>query len=202
MFFEQCSQVEFRHNIGDKGGAIFLSGDASIVVANNSNLSFVGNNARLGGAIYALPLQTHFVEYDDVCFLQRVPVKKTGGQHFYTTFLFQHNVAQAYPEIGNDIFVSSLSPCSGLCKSWLPEPQVIQLSFPDAFFTSNCIGNFTNGIPDFVTEPVNLTIEQAADTAVPLYPGITQPFNIIQSDERGQDVGRLFPVWADSRHAV
>ena len=70
LSFEEYSEVVFQDNIGDKGGAIFLSGDASIVVENNTNLSFIANKATLGGGIYALPLQTHFAAYDDVCFLR------------------------------------------------------------------------------------------------------------------------------------
>ena len=101
--------------------------------------------------------------------LPMMSIKKneTAGQSFFITVLFQDNMAWA--GMGNDIFVSSLIPCTGLCASLLQEPQIRETSVLESFFSSNCTRDFTNGIPGFVTKPVNLVIHQAPDTLA-LYP--------------------------------
>ena len=186
--FFGSAHATFHQNTGDKVGAIYLSGDASILFNANVFFNFSQNKATIGGAIYALPLQTHYMSYTDVCFLKQQRYQSTS----HNIFLFLDNKADT--NLGNDIFVTSLRPCHGLCIHQKGGKNLSDLSFPNAYFSNACTGNFLNGVPKYATDPINISTSQAAN--VQLFPGIEHKFNISQIDEGGNEVSSIFPLTA------
>ena len=112
---------------------------------------------------------------------------------FESQFKFEGNVATV--NIGNDILVSSLKPCIGLCSNKL---SVSNLDVtPKELFSNSCTGNFVPDPPEFATEPVQVFIagNTYGNITELLFPGIVQGFDIKQIDEGNNSVGDLFPLY-------
>ena len=189
IIFNKSTTANFFGNMGSNGGAIFLSGDSSILYQGNVKFDFTNNSALVGGAIYALPLLTHYLAYTDVCFLIQISNQSLA----HSSFAFKDN--NAFTGVGNDIFVSSLNPCLGLCSVHHPQILDVGTELPDSYFTANCTGNFSS-TPDYATNPTNVSVNLGSllSPQLNLFPGIAQSFNIVQIDEGGHNVSKIFPL--------
>uniref|UniRef100_A0A1X7SKF2 Right handed beta helix domain-containing protein n=1 Tax=Amphimedon queenslandica TaxID=400682 RepID=A0A1X7SKF2_AMPQE len=91
--------TKFMNNVGDTGGAIFLSDYSIINAYGHSNMLFSNNTATIGGAICVMQSPTYQF-YKSSCFIYR---------DYEKNFTFINNNASS--ELGHDIFMSSLESC-------------------------------------------------------------------------------------------
>ena len=156
------SQVLFHSNSGGNGGAVSLVGQSYLYLNGCSNFSFVNNQARsLGGAIYSMGMDsTH------PCFIDHV----FGANE--SVFYFSGNEAKS----GQNIFVSSLDPCTLYCS----EQCVL-----------DCIGVFIFNdieVNPIVTLPIDFSLPQEP---VSLFPGIASKLQLVVNDSEGNPVSNV-----------
>ena len=104
----ESANISFKGNEADFGGAIFLSGYAYLKILAGAHILFKSNLAKLkGGAIYAEYIGRAKAILYASCFIR--------PEHYYTnpkdwdfTITFVNNHADYY---GNDIYSTSLLPC-------------------------------------------------------------------------------------------
>ena len=174
----------FSNNTGYQGGAMVLVGKSALQAGNNSYFYFTDNTAtKFSGAICALTrkrLSSNM--YLKTCFLtldyRRVP--------YNVSFHFHNNKAI----IGYiDIYATSIIPCIASCN------DVVNNSANLSFYERNCFGNFTfkDSKKHVATSSHNITFD-FQNVVVP--PGIEASLKIVQRDELGGDVSKLFPFTA------
>ena len=168
--------IRFLNNIGDQGGAIFLSDNSAIdfIGDNTSSLINISNNtALIGGAIY---IQSLINFHEGTCFL---------FQSHNVTFQFSNNNATS--GFGHDIFAPTLQDCVQLYGG-----------STSALFTDGQMGKFKFSLQTthpVATAPVTLLINERE--LVP-YPGIPYNMTITQMDELNNTIKtlQLFPLSA------
>ena len=184
LIFQENTSVEFSNNVGSKGGAIFLSGDSRMLVNDNTAFHFTNNTASYGGAICSLPSDIS-IAYDASCFV--MPQK---NDYKNITLHFIDNMTSK--QIGNDIFVSSLTSCCNFCQNRLY--KYVSLMH---IFSIQCIGNYTftntgvNG-SSIATSP---SLLNTSSSCLELIPGLPHELIITQIDELG-NASDLFHVTA------
>ena len=103
------SNVSFFNNTGDKGGAISLLGDASMLISNYTNARFEGNRvSTYGGAIYNSYIERESFSSYSNCFIRYNPFFVPPDQ-WTAHFIFRNNTASIS---GNSIYSTSILPCS------------------------------------------------------------------------------------------
>ena len=168
--FSAASNVTFVGNYGKNGGAIALIGRSYLYLNGSSNFYFINNTAtRFGGGIYFRSVDT--IVYQP-CFIMNTNCNEKS------MFYFDGN--NAIGGQGKHIFVSSLDGCSlsrcNLCQGTKPTDLL------------KCIGDFTFKNPHnktIGTLPTNFSLNTKIMT---LYPGISQQFNLIAYDAEGNIV--------------
>ena len=168
----------FKGNKGEKGGAILLVGESYLRLIGQVHFTFENNTASYGGAICAVTLETHYFQYTEICFIS---TRKDDPKH---TFEFIDNTATTL--IGNDMFVSNLIPCLRYCDSDDQKTDNVTV-----LFKHSCLGNFSKH-PSVATATSNITVE----SSVEVIPGFYNNLNISQTDQFGNDVGKIFPLSA------
>ena len=178
------AHIRFFNNIGDLGGAIFLTEEAVLDFnEHSSSLIEISKNKALlglGGAIFIQSMMN--VQYEGTCFLSH--------QDWYPNIRFQFLNNTAISGFGHDIFASTLEPC----VQFYGENT-------STLFKTGKMGKFnfsslTPSRPPVATAPVTMFI---IETEVAPYPGI--PYNIInltQIDEFNNTITnlQLFPLSA------
>ena len=163
----------FKGNKGEKGGAILLVGESYLQLIGQVHFMFENNTASYGGAICAVTLETHYFQYTEICFIR---TQKYDPKH---TFEFINNTATT--RIGNDMFVSNLILCS------------CDINNVTLLFKHSCLGNFSASKHlSVATATSNITVQ----SSVEVIPGFYHNLNISQSDQFGNDVGKIFPLSA------
>ena len=171
--FENSTTI-FKGNKGEKGGAILLVGESYLWLIGQVYFQFKNNTASYGGAICAVISETQLASN---CFIRKREHESEN------TFEFIKNTATTH--IGNDIFVSNLIPClKKYCDSDDQKTNNVTL-----LFKHSCLGNFSKHL-SVATATSNITVE----SSVRYIPGFS--FNIIQKDQFGNEVGRIFPLSA------
>ena len=107
--FMENSDIEFINYIGENGGAIFLTGDSSIIYLHyNTTVRFTNNSAsENGGAIYVDQTKEHYAAYSYHCFIQYTP-SHVPPWNWTTTVSFRGNMAS---KANNSIYTYSVLPC-------------------------------------------------------------------------------------------
>ena len=175
------SNVSFFNNTGDKGGAISLLGDASMVISNQTIARFEGNSASTyGGAIYNAYIEIErfssyancFIRYNDFF----VPPDKWTAH-----FIFRNNTAD---KVGNSIYSTSILPCSLFTAT--PNEMETVFCWNHTFwnYDHNCIDEIGTGFGKLTT--------YIAKT----YPGLKYKLPINIFDELGHDILGFTPFIA------
>ena len=160
------SQVLFKNNSGNNGGAVCLVGRSYIFLHGFSNFSFIKNKAEnLGGAIYSINIDS--IVYPP-CFIYHL--HKFDSEK--SSFFFSSN--SALGGRGDHIFLSSFGACNITCNQ-----------------TENiydCIGVFTFDNPQsdtIATLPTNFTLSKEP---VSLFPGLPSQLPLVANDSGGNRV--------------
>ncbi len=132
--FDKNSQVYFINNVGKKGGAIALLGISYIQFSPNSLFYFDGNMAEIGGAIYSETTNKHDYILTRSCFLKQSAREKFNKK---TTFTFINNTAKS--NIGNTIFAATLIPCNNSCN--ISKAKQCDRTQPQSIFNC-CVADF------------------------------------------------------------
>ena len=106
--------VIFKHNRGNRGGAMALIGLSSFLVGTEGDYLFCKNTAMdRGGAIYSLMTDNHDYTVSRSCFIQYVDSNDRNrivpASEWKANITFHGNRANS--GIGNAIFTTSLYPC-------------------------------------------------------------------------------------------
>lgn len=106
--------VIFKHNNGNRGGAVALIGLSSFLVGTEGHYLFHKNIAMdRGGAIYSLMTDNHDYTISRSCFIQYVDCKNRNriipAYEWKANITFHGNRAKSGK--GNAIFATSLYPC-------------------------------------------------------------------------------------------
>ena len=173
--FENSTTI-FKGNTGEKGGAILLVGESYIESKDQVHFKFENNTATYGGAICAVTLETDYFQYTETCFIKKV---KEDSSHI---FEFINNTATT--RIGNDMFVSNLTPCLKYCNS--EDKKTGNVTF---LFKHSCLGNFSKQL-SVATATSKVTVGPSVDAI----PGSVLELNISQKDQFDNEVGRIFPL--------
>ena len=175
LIFQEYTSVEFSNNVGSRGGAFFLAGDSRMLVYDNTAFQFTNNTASYGGAICSLPSDISII-YGDSCFLMlKAKAYKNNSFHFFGN--------KATKQIGNDIFVLSLTSCCKFCQILYKKSIT-----PQNIFSSQCIGNYTFvkiGAPAGSSIATSPLILNRSSSYLELTPGLPYKLNITQTDELG-----------------
>ena len=168
-YFMSYTRSIFINNVGDTGGAIFLSDYSIINAYNYSSVLFSNNHATIGGAISVIQSPTYQF-YKSSCFIY-----KDYGKNL--TFI--NNSASS--ELGHDIFMSSLESCL----------EVYNFN-QSAIFTN--FHFFSNKTARMSTGPTNLT----ADSQESPYPGLPYTLVMTEWDQLNNIITnlQLFPLSA------
>ena len=186
--FDYYSTVYFVNNSGYQGGAILLFGKSVMYVGDIGSFNFFNNTAtKMGGAICALTGGKNVFSYFNTCFLNVYYFHDIPDLSFH----FLNNTAI----VGDDIFATSIASCNMLC-SHRTNPSDVDDTSP--FLDHDCYGNFTLSnlkiTKSVATSPIDIIVLfQGA-----VMPGIAAPLDVIQLDEIGGDVSRLFPLTVKS----
>ena len=193
--FNSNTKAVFEGNVGDKGGAIFLSGDATIRFGEQTDFRFSHNQAVYGGAIYAVPVQSYYPPYTCiVCFMTWDTTSSTATNGtFNPNFYFENNTATATHPYGNDIYVTSLRPCADMCQDITKQTMHVA-----DVFTNSCLGNFhaKDGKLGVVTNPQHMSVHPT--TTITFIPGFPKIVNITQLDDFNNSVVGVFPITVKS----
>ena len=106
--------VIFKHNRGNRGGAMALIGLSSFLVGTEGHYSFCKNTAMdRGGAIYSLMTDNHDYTVSRSCFIQYVD--SSNRKRIIPAYEWKANITfhgnRAKSGMGNAIFATSLYPC-------------------------------------------------------------------------------------------
>ena len=166
ILIAENTTVTFSKNNGSFGGAISLVGFSSIQVSNNTLFTFKENNALVrGGAIYAYSIDDQRSISLGSCFIE---YNKNADNHlsFTTTqTTFVFNKNTAKFPNSHSIHLSSLLPCKALCY----EPRLVMTKD----ILNECVGNFT-----FVDESVYTQVSTEGST-YQVEDSLSSPFKII-----------------------
>ena len=134
--FSSYSSVTFTNNRGFHGGAINMQGFSSLILYDNTNITFHNNSAALlGGAIFQQTFNKRDFLAAQSCFIKYNGTNSTELRNI--NVLFEYNSAgdgciNDSIHHGQSIFASTIFPC-------LNSKQC----FRDSNNRFNCIGNFT-----------------------------------------------------------
>ena len=98
------------------GGAMNLQGFSSIQYKNNTAFYFVGNKAKLGGAIYVRSVDQHLVFASYTCFLSHGPTLDELTQQNPTNITFSFIANRASYNLSHSLYLSSsVNACINAC---------------------------------------------------------------------------------------
>ena len=193
--------VEFKNNVGVRGGALALLEFASLRLFSGSRVSFANNYAReLGGAIFASAQddldfffsRSCFIRYEDVT----VPVREWNVHVSFRNNLagpvlgmgsalnYSHNAQEEYAW-GLSVYSVTILPC--IQASDIPGRQSLNNSFPHGIndpysFNEKCTGSLCS----IATSPAMLEISSDqldSDGVLKLSPGERRNLSIIAKDD-------------------
>lgn len=136
---EDNSRMEFVNCSSDNGGAIYLSGSATIIyLHSNTEMNFHHNWASgQGGAIYADQSKEYYTAYSYNCFI-RYYWTTARPSKWNTTVVFSNNKAG---KVRNSIFAQSLLPCvwaTNVTSTLMDDLQQVFCSWNNWTFDNNC----------------------------------------------------------------
>lgn len=170
--FTSCN-VSFLNNTGDKGAAIALLADASILVSNQTNARFEGNRASsYGGAIYNVYVERELFSLYANCFIQYDDFFVPPDQ-WKAHFIFRNNSAAIG---GKSIYSTSVLPCSLFTAAANKGETVFCWNKTFWSFDGNCVDQIGTGFGEI-----------SANVAV-TYPGQKYKLPINITDELGHDI--------------
>ncbi len=106
--FSENSLIIFRNNQGVNGGGIALHGNSYIQLCNNSNVTFIGNNATLyGGAIYWEGIGNRYLISSRNCFIRHKDYNLDPND-WPVSLVFIYNTAGI---TGHDIYGTTILSC-------------------------------------------------------------------------------------------
>ena len=131
----QNSTITFLKNIANFGGGISLIGFSSIVVHTHVIMNFTGNCAKFqGGAIYSYAIDE---QPQGLCFIENeLDIRYTPGTTFINRPKFYFKDNKASHENSHSMYISSLVPCLWPCP-------------PSRYFHNLTIGIFQECLGDF-----------------------------------------------------
>eukprot|EP00731_Ephydatia_muelleri_P035438 Em0124g8a len=169
------SNVSFFNNTGDKGGAISLLGDASMLISNYTNARFEGNRvSTYGGAIYNSYIERESSSSYSNCFIRYNPFLVPPDQ-WTAHFIFRNNTASIS---GNSIYSTSILPCS-LFTATPNESKTV-------FCWNHTFWNYDGNCTDEIGTGYGMLSAGKAVT----YPGMKYKLPISITDELGHDILR------------
>ena len=132
IYVQNHSKMYFDSNKGRNGGAISLLGHGFIETGNESELSFVNNNAIYdGGAIYSKSVGQHDIISSRRCFI-RFYDGAVRPENWTSKFYFKNNTVGNNKPSPSAIFATTLLPCV-----WGGAHGAINLNKDDVFCWSD-----------------------------------------------------------------
>ena len=169
------SNVSFFNNTGDKGGAISLLGDASMLISNYTNARFEGNRvSTYGGAIYNSYIERESFSSYSKCFIRYNPFFVPPDQ-WTAHFIFRNNTASIS---GNSIYSTSILPCS------------LFTATPNESRTVFCWNVTFWNYDDNCTDEIGTGFGKLSAGNAETYPGMKYKLPISITDELGHDIKR------------
>ena len=166
ILIAENTNVTFCKNNGRFGGAISLVGFSSIQVSNNTLLRFTENNALFrGGAIYAYSIDDQRSNSLGSCFIEYNKNVENRFSFTDTKTTFVFNKNTANVPNSHSIHLSSILPCMALCY----QPRFVMAKD----ILNECVGNFT-----FVNESVYTQVTTEGST-YQIEDSLSSPFKII-----------------------
>ncbi len=177
LTIEKNSQVSFVNNTAKKGGALIMYAFSAIFISSNTSLLFQNNTATIiGGAVYVSSKDQHETISSKSCFLQRS--YEENGELKNATITFKGNVAKS--QHGNSLYASSLLPCILSCFQGLSEdqkcPVTVQGLLPE----------------DIATSPKDFQLANDGMDLTKLVPGKTFRFPIEATDELNNTINVVY----------
>ena len=103
------STLMFSNNRGDTGGAIAFLASSHAIVSNTTNMTFEGNFAHKGGAIYNLFVTQGDISANTACFIQYLD-PRVNRRDWEASFTFVNNTSTDHK--CSSIFSTSVYPCA------------------------------------------------------------------------------------------
>ena len=176
------STLTFTNNRGDTGGAIAFLGSSYALVSNTTNMTFEGNFAHKGGAIYNLYAAQGDISANTACFI-RYLYPLTDKRDWKANFTFIDNMSTNHMYKCRSIFSTSVYPCAHRDRK-----SGSQLSNFLMFCTNpnwDFSGN-SNCTSEIETEGDMYTLVN--DTAIIAYPGHGLMLPIEVRDDLGHNI--------------
>ena len=105
------TNMSFINNMGRHGGAIALLGNSFIMTSENSALWFINNSALYkGGAIYFFNPGEKNLAYSRNCFVRYYDITAHPNQ-WTATFYFEGNMISSGSNVYNSVYATAIFPC-------------------------------------------------------------------------------------------
>lgn len=150
------SDTTFLGNQGNNGGAIALGTFATIIMHDDTSLSFINNTAALsGGAIYSYSSDPHDHLSATNCFIERFRKEDASSSPSGILFHFEGN--KALNSNGNDVYSTTVKQCN--CKEYQGKPR---------YETFLCIGNLSGSLDNFdiATKVIQFSVDESVNQSV------------------------------------
>ena len=199
--FSSNTNVLFLNNTGRNGGAIALYSSSYIKVHGKTSFEFIENTAvNLGGAIYTDYIGSHLQKTSLNCFIQYFDITKNPS-NWSTLFQFTNNTANKKP---NSIYATSINGCL-LGRAY----GILNKNLINEVF---CWNNAT----DIWIYNSSVTYEACSDQIltdatflnrtilqnITVVPGRQQQMGIVAIDEQGKDVTSNLVLHAYGSHGT
>ena len=202
--FEQNSNVVFRENTGQYGGAIAMIAFSVLFLNADTSVTFDSNSAeRRGGAIYTFSVEKH--ETSRSCFIQC----KGGAipkEELNITINFINN--RAVSGMGHTLYTTSLSPCLRYCATrgiQLNTAEILHQGHSNYTNIFDCVGHsYITHSPstgfNIVTHKGNVEYTESdldlnsSQTLYEVIPGKDFPFPVMAVDELEQSQPRAYDI--------
>jgi hypothetical protein len=157
------SRMIFIGNSGGYGGAIALHGFSAIHYQKNIIFNFTNNKAHLlGGSVYASNIDLHYDFASHFCIFQ-------ANNLLNVSFYFDNNKS---PNPSNEIFMTSLHPCSNYCQRRLSNinenPLTVNTCLGDFYFDSQQEYNVTTDVSMIILQTDHMDFIPGHSTVIPI----------------------------------
>ena len=171
IIVNENSTLTFQGNSGINGGALSLK-SARLLLYKNTTVRFISNYAsRYGGALYSIVTDDHMLFTITSCPFTFYRCIPAAKNDCNVSVFFQHNKAK---EAGNAIYVTSVLPCQ-LCFSPRGKPMIDAKDvFKLTFFKPHLTGN------DIRTAPSNI---RDKNLSIAVYPGAEDTLRVTLRDD-------------------
>ena len=175
------SNVHFLSNVGRNGGAIAMYGLSSLLVQNSSVVHFESNRARFkGGALYVSSSDIQDYTSIRTCFIL---FNGESQDKHNISFTFKNNTAG---RVGNDVYASSIQACCSHSSTG-------ECFRSDPF---NNIGTVNPTTLDLVTDATNFSLNETGPSELTeVVPGdMYYNIPIIAKDEYGRKKDIIYEI--------